>query len=94
MLKEKWKFFKKCSHYRVPGNLNTGGIVECDRSNQTECLGEIQFCKNLEVLNEYLLKRGFGWQKKKGSNRFKRALQGISRWVNACRSRGGREEKC
>jgi len=84
MLKGKWKILKKCSHYRVPKNLNTGGIGYCNFENQTECTGEIQFCKNPEVLNNNLLERGLGWKKKKGRNRFKRALQVIGRLANAC----------
>ena len=84
MLKEKWKILKKCSHYRVPENLNTDGIGYCYLDNQTECTGEIQFCENPEVFKEYLLERGLGWQKQKGSNRFKRALQVIGRLADAC----------
>jgi len=84
MLKEIRKILKKCLHYRVPKNLDTGGIGYCDPEDQTECTREIQFCKNPEVLKEYLLERGLGWQKQKARNRFKGAQQAIGRLANAC----------
>ena len=84
MSKERCKTSKTCSHYRDPKNLNVGGAGYCNLDNQTECDGQIELCQNPEALKEYLMERGFGWEKKKGKKIFRKAFQFIGRLANAC----------
>jgi hypothetical protein len=84
MLKGQWKILTKCSHYRDPKDCTVGGTEYCNLEDQEECMGEIRSCQNPEVLREYLLDEGLGWEKRKRRNRCKRTLQILSRLASAC----------
>jgi len=84
MLKGKWKILRQCSYYRDPEDTDIGGFEHCNLEDQKECMGEISACRNPEVLREHLLDQGLGWEKKKGRNRCKRALQILGRLASAC----------
>ncbi len=89
MIKSGWKILKRCPHYKIPENPSVDSVGFCTLDDQIGCTGEIPSCMNPEVLREYVLERGLGWQRKKGKDRFKRALQGIGRLATLA----GGEEK-
>jgi hypothetical protein len=84
MLKGKWKILRQCSYYRYPEETDIGGTEHCNLEDQRECMGEIHSCQNSEVLREYLLGKGLGWEKKKERNRCKRASQILGQLLSLC----------